>query len=88
MAQEENPKAGYDDSSDPYSDLEKGDAKLPPPTASDQGHKTSTVAGHPAPDDLNAVWWDGEDDPENPYNWTAAKKWSVVAVLAFLTLLT
>lgn len=85
--------AGRDDnSSDPTSDLEKGEADMPAPLPASSGrqaHKTSTVAAaHPAPDDPNAVWWDSDDDPENPYNWTAGKKWSVVAVLAFLTLLT
>ncbi|KAI3322812.1 MFS general substrate transporter [Xylariaceae sp. AK1471] len=25
-------------------------------------------------DDPNIVWWDGEDDPENPYNWSTTLK--------------
>lgn len=25
-------------------------------------------------DDANVVWWDGPNDPENPYNWPAWKK--------------
>ncbi|KAI0390779.1 MFS general substrate transporter [Xylariaceae sp. FL0594] len=25
-------------------------------------------------DDRNVVWWDGDDDPENPYNWSTTRK--------------
>jgi hypothetical protein len=38
--------------------------------------------------DPNIVTWDGPDDPLNPMNWTMRKKWSNIAVLSFLTLLT
>lgn len=37
--------------------------------------------------DPNIVDWD-ENDPENPYNWTAKKKWLNIGVLSCLTLLT
>lgn len=40
------------------------------------------------PQGPNIVDWEGPDDPENPYNWSARKKWSNVAILSFLTLLT
>lgn len=39
-------------------------------------------------DDPNIVWWDGESDPANPYNWP---KWTKVvncSVIAFLTFIT
>jgi len=30
--------------------------------------------GATSEDDANVVWWDGPDDPENPYNWPTWKK--------------
>lgn len=38
--------------------------------------------------DPNVVSWDGPDDPTNPMNWTMRKKWSNVAVLSILTIIT
>ncbi|KAK4099422.1 MFS general substrate transporter [Parathielavia hyrcaniae] len=38
--------------------------------------------------DPNTVFWDGPDDPTNPMNWTMRKKWSNIAVLSVLTLIT
>ncbi len=38
--------------------------------------------------DPNIVSWDGPDDPANPMNWTMRKKWSNVAVLSILTIIT
>jgi hypothetical protein len=37
--------------------------------------------------DRNVVWWDGDDDPENPMNWSERKRWSQVAIISFLTFL-
>lgn len=37
--------------------------------------------------DPNVVDWD-ENDPDNPYNWTAKKKWLNIGVLAAVTFLT
>ncbi|KAF2112687.1 major facilitator superfamily domain-containing protein [Lophiotrema nucula] len=36
-------------------------------------------------EDPNLVVWDGEDDPENPHNWTRGKKWRVTIVLGIMT---
>ncbi|KAL7807484.1 MFS general substrate transporter [Trichoderma aethiopicum] len=39
-------------------------------------------------DDENLVWWDGDDDPENPYNWSASKKVlnsALISALSFIT---
>lgn len=39
-------------------------------------------------DDENLVWWDGDDDPENPYNWPASKKVlnsALISALSFIT---
>lgn len=38
--------------------------------------------------DPNIVDWDGPDDPENPMNWPASKKWKLISVLALVTLVT
>ena len=40
------------------------------------------------PQDPNIVDWDGPDDPANPVNWSLTKKWSNIAVLSAMTLLT
>lgn len=37
--------------------------------------------------DPNIVNWD-ENDPENPYNWTAKKKWLNIGILSTITFLT
>lgn len=36
----------------------------------------------------NLVDWDGPDDPENPQNWTAKRKWGLIAALSAVTLIT
>lgn len=38
--------------------------------------------------DPNVVWWDGDSDPANPYNWPAWIKVVNCSVVAFLTFLT
>jgi hypothetical protein len=40
--------------------------------------------------DPNEVWWDHPEteDPANPQNWTSGKKWTTIAVLSFVTLIT
>ncbi|KAI7055598.1 hypothetical protein KC365_g17570 [Hortaea werneckii] len=38
--------------------------------------------------DRNIVDWDGPDDPSNPVNWSPTRKWTNIAVLSALTLLT
>lgn len=45
------------------------------PEASGDGH------------DLNLVDWDSPDDPQNPMNWSARKKWGNIAILSTITLL-
>jgi hypothetical protein len=36
----------------------------------------------------NVVDWDGPDDPENPLNWSQAKKWTNIATISSITLIT
>ncbi|TVY17719.1 Efflux pump radE [Lachnellula arida] len=38
--------------------------------------------------DPNFIEWDGEDDPENPRNWPARKKWTNAGLLSAMTLVT
>lgn len=38
--------------------------------------------------DPNSVSWDGPDDPENPLNWPASKKWANIIALSVMTVLT
>lgn len=38
--------------------------------------------------EANAVGWDGPDDPQNPLNWPAKKKWANIFALSFMTILT
>ncbi|KAI1174851.1 bicyclomycin resistance protein [Nemania sp. FL0916] len=35
--------------------------------------------------DPNIVWWDGKDDPENPYNWSTTRKVLNVGCVSFQT---
>jgi multidrug resistance protein len=66
------------------SDLEKGaylDQK--PPIAEASGHdEEATLASE---DEANVVFWDGPDDPANPYNWPTSTK---VLNCVFISLLT
>ncbi|KAH6973121.1 major facilitator superfamily domain-containing protein [Ilyonectria sp. MPI-CAGE-AT-0026] len=50
--------------------------------------KGNTSPGSSAGDDPNAIGWDGPDDPQNPMNWPAKRKWSNIAALSLMTLLT
>lgn len=36
------------------------------------------------PQDPNLIDWDGPDDPENPQNWSNAKKWAITMILAVM----
>lgn len=37
--------------------------------------------------DPELVTWDGDDDPENPRNWSRAEKWKLVAIVSLYTFL-
>jgi hypothetical protein len=36
--------------------------------------------------DPNLVQWDGPDDPENPLNWSRARRWKITAVVILLSI--
>ena len=38
--------------------------------------------------DPNIVFWDGDDDPENPMNWATSRQWGAVAIVSALTFFT
>jgi hypothetical protein len=40
------------------------------------------------PADPNEVWWDSDDDPANPLNWSFAKKWGNLGLVSFITFIT
>ncbi|KAL9115480.1 MAG: hypothetical protein Q9227_000801 [Pyrenula ochraceoflavens] len=43
---------------------------------------------NPTEDSQFVVFWDSDNDPANPQNWTSAKKWSQVWVISAITLIT
>jgi hypothetical protein len=48
----------------------------------------STIEPDEAAPDPNIVDFDGPDDPENPLNWKASKKWGMVTLVSAITFLT
>jgi hypothetical protein len=40
------------------------------------------------PTDPSEVWWDDEEDPANPLNWSSKRKWSNLTILSFITFIT
>ncbi|KAL7906070.1 MFS general substrate transporter [Trichoderma velutinum] len=58
------------------------------PTAIDTEKQSYVVQNADSNDDENLVWWDGDDDPQNPYNWSASRKVLnsvLVSSLSFIT---
>lgn len=39
-------------------------------------------------DDENIVWWDGDDDPQNPFNWPRWRKVTNCVLISALTFVT
>src|SRR5581483_7955293 len=44
--------------------------------------------GDNAAQSSNEVFWDSEDDPQNPMNWSSFRKWGAIAVVSAITFLT
>ena len=40
------------------------------------------------PVESNEVWWEGDDDPQNPMNWSSFRKWGAISVVSAITFLT
>jgi hypothetical protein len=55
--------------------------------SAEESGKTGEEAGS-GPEDANIVWWDGPEDPHNPYNWPTWRKVVICTLVSFLTLLT
>ncbi|KAI0449662.1 cycloheximide resistance protein [Xylaria acuta] len=51
----------------------------------EKGETTKQTAADGDENDPNVVWWDGEDDPENPYNWTTTRKVLNTGCVSFQT---
>lgn len=62
-----------------------GDQKYP--EDADDAEKHANVAASPS-DDENIVFWDGDDDPANPYNWPSWLKVLNCVLVSSLTFLT
>ncbi|TPX12717.1 uncharacterized protein E0L32_000894 [Thyridium curvatum] len=62
--------------------------------SSEKPVKSSDNTNTPSPNnagqevDPNVVWWDGEDDPENPYNWPGWRKYLNCGLISALTFVT
>jgi DHA1 family multidrug resistance protein-like MFS transporter len=61
-------------------DLEKGDAK------EDNIKAEKAKREEQQEKDPNLIEWDGPNDPENPMNWPATKKWRVTIAMGLMTL--
>ncbi|KAK4055293.1 hypothetical protein OIV83_000576 [Microbotryomycetes sp. JL201] len=65
-------------------------AEGPSPAATKLDHSDGSDESRAAkgvPNDVIWVDWDGHDDPANPFNWSASKKWSIASVgIAFCSL--
>lgn len=65
-------------------DLEKGDeAAGNTPKDKDEGEGGTT-----SEEEANIVWWDGPDDPHNPYNWPTWRKVMNCTLISALTFVT
>ncbi|KAF2266391.1 MFS general substrate transporter [Lojkania enalia] len=91
QAYEEGHDADIPSDISPGVDIEKGGRSNAVSTHSDE----RTLSGEEPPigeatgqNDPDVVDWDGPDDPENPLNWPASKKWGNIAVLSAVTLIT
>jgi hypothetical protein len=65
-------------------DIEKpGEISPSAPSLADEEKQV----GEPPSEESNIVWWDSEDDPQNPMNWSPFHKWGTIAVVSGITLL-
>ncbi|KAF1971369.1 MFS general substrate transporter [Bimuria novae-zelandiae CBS 107.79] len=70
-------------------DVEKGLQSATISTTSDERTLGGDVRPEPeSGQDPNIVDWDGPDDPENPLNWRANRKWTLIGILSMVTLVT
>ncbi|OIW28139.1 bicyclomycin resistance protein [Coniochaeta ligniaria NRRL 30616] len=67
-----------------HHDLEKGTEA----GADELKAKDDDEGGTTSEDETNIVWWDGPDDPQNPYNWPTWRKVMNCALISALTFVT
>ena len=73
----QEPKAQEKPNPDDFSSLEISDLEAGP------------VAGKPElENDINKINWDSDDDPSNPKNWNASRKWQNLGVISVMSLTT
>jgi hypothetical protein len=65
-----------------------GAAKLSSGDSSKDVKDVEANAAEMEPVDKNVVWWDGPDDPQNPMNWSGARKAGIVAIVSAVTFVT
>ncbi|RSM11275.1 hypothetical protein CDV31_006827 [Fusarium ambrosium] len=56
-------------------------------TTPDENQDPPSASRQTAEDDPNIVGWNGPDDPENPMNWPARRKWINIALMSLLTII-
>lgn len=72
----------------PLRDVEKGsDVEAGIAQTANSPQAAAEVRGEHA-ENANIVSWDGPADPANPMNWSAKIKWSHIAVVSSITLVT
>jgi multidrug resistance protein len=52
----------------------------------ESGQETSSIQEESA-EDANIVSWDGQSDPENPMNWPSWRRWILINLVGFITLM-
>lgn len=55
---------------------------------SEQAQDAKEADNNAEKSDPNIVFWDGDDDPQNPMNWPGTQRWGAVAVVSAITFLT
>jgi hypothetical protein len=77
-------KASSEAEQERFSDLEKNPTYTDKETLEPSSNESATS------NDENIVWWDDpvDQDPENPMNWPASKKWGTIAVISSITFIT
>lgn len=55
-------------------------------TSDERGQKEEENKQKEKEADPYYVTWESADDPDNPQNWSTAKKWSILVLVSFITL--
>lgn len=66
-------------------DVEKRDSPRTDDSTDDTPSMSHVAATDDDDRDPNVVWWDGENDPDHPFNWSSWKTFSNIALISALT---